>query len=141
MKRVKRVQTVGSISQFVNREEETVMAKLKSHYENHHVKYKIAGSFIIISIAGGVDFATPTLAADVYDIDARVRPFYDKLMQAAKWIIVFKGGLTIIKAVANEDFEKAKKSGFGYVMIYLILLGLPFLFDQADLIFKDVTVE
>ncbi|WP_078428746.1 hypothetical protein [Alkalihalobacterium alkalinitrilicum] len=127
-----------SISEFMARNDgnNNLLTKIERHFKRHHITYKVVGTLIIVTVAGGMDFATPTLAASG-SIDEAVRPFYNKLMQIGKWIIIFKGGFTIIKAVANEDFDKAKKSGFAYVLIYMILLALPWLFDQADEVFRE----
>jgi hypothetical protein len=127
-----------TISEFMSRDkkEDEILRKLKAHFERHHIAYKVAGTFIIVTIAGGIDFASTAEAAS--DLDRHVKPLYQKLVNIGKWFIIFKGGTATIKSVGSGDMDAAKRNVLQYVMIYLVLLGLPWIFDQADTVFREM---
>lgn len=134
---MKKVQSM-SVSQFLNKEEDTAIIKLQRHLKKHHIKYKIIGTMLIIFVAGGVDFATPAMAASS-SVDIAMRKIYFKLIDIGKWIIIIKGAIETIKSVTNGDFDGAKKHFFAYLIVYLLLLGLPWAFDEVDKLFSDLT--
>lgn len=139
-----------TISEFMNRPNESLSLKVKRHFKKHHVTYKIVGSLLIVTVSGGMDFATPTSAASGADafqtgvnkgvsgIDIAGRGIYYSLVGIGKWIIVFKGGMETIKSAGNGDFDGAKKHFFSYLLVYLLLLGLPFGFDKVDEVFREI---
>lgn len=71
-------------------------------------------------------------------IDHGARIVYDKLLSVGKWIIIIKGGIDTINNVVQGDFGVAKKSFFSYLVVYLILNGLPWAFDEVDTIFNQI---
>lgn len=124
-----------SISQFLHREKEPFSVKVERHFKKYGMIYKVAGVTIIILTAGsGFAFA------DGLGIDDEARKLYRQLINVGKWVIVFKGGIDIIKSMGNGDIDSAKKSFFGYLLTYLFLLGLPYGLDKMDEIVRHVTV-
>lgn len=109
-------------------------AKVARHLEKYGMVYKIAGSTVVILMAGGAfDYA---FAASTIDTGAQV--LYGKLMNIGKWIIIFKGGFDTVKHMVNGDFDGAKKGFVSYLVVYLFLLGLPWAMNEVDAIFVDL---
>lgn len=125
-----------SISAFLNgQEKEPFSVKMERHFKKYGFVYKVAGATVIILVAGGgFDYAFASTG-----IDRAGRKLYITLVNIGKWIIIFKGGVDIIKALGNGDIEHAKKSFFGHLLTYLFLLGLPFGMDKVDEIYREVT--
>ncbi|MFS0864146.1 hypothetical protein [Fredinandcohnia sp. 179-A 10B2 NHS] len=124
-----------SVGAFVRNEKEDVLTKFKRHMDKYGIVYKIVGTTIIIFVAGGgFDYA---LASNGIDVGAR--KLYYELISIGKWVIVFKGGMDTIKSVGNGDFDSAKKHFFSYLMIYLLLLGLPYGMDKVDEVFQNIS--
>lgn len=125
-----------SVREFLNgKEQETFQTKCARHFKKHGMLYKIAGSTVVILMAGGgFDCALAASSA----IDAKANLIYYKLMDVGKWIIIFKGSIDTIKAVGNGDFDSAKKSFFSYLLIYILLLALPYGFEEIDKLFSNV---
>lgn len=132
MKKVEKM----SVREFLNRKEpEAWSVKITNHFKKYGFVYKIVGSTVIIfMVGGGFDYA---FAADSY-IDKKANIVYYKLMDVGKWIIIFKGSIDTIKAVGNGDFDSAKKSFFSYLLIYILLLSLPYGFEEIDKLFSNV---
>lgn len=126
-----------SVREFLNggKEKEAWSVKVTKHFKKYGLVYKIVGSTVIIFLAsGGFDYA---LAASS-TIDKKANLIYYKLMDVGKWIIIFKGSIDTIKAVGNGDFDSAKKSFFSYLLIYILLLALPYGFEEIDKLFSNV---
>ncbi|USK48846.1 hypothetical protein LIT38_20260 [Bacillus sp. CMF12] len=114
---------------------EPLQVKVRRHIEKYGFVYKIAGSTILLIIAGGgFDYAYAAGA-----IDTGAKKLYYELVTIGRWIIIFKGGVDIIKAIGDGDVPTAKKSFFQYLLIYLMLLGLPYGMDKVDEVFKGIT--
>ncbi|MEH7381746.1 hypothetical protein V7138_14885 [Bacillus sp. JJ1533] len=123
-----------SIGQFVRNEKEDVLTKLKRHFDKYGIVYKIVGTTIIIFVGGGgFDYAFASSG-----IDREAKKLYYELIGIGKWLIVFKGGIDIIKSVSNGEFDSAKKHFFSYLLIYLFLLGLPYGMDKVDQVFRSM---
>lgn len=122
-----------SISEFMGQKTQPVPSKLEMHLKKYGVVYKIIGSTIII-FASGFDYASAATG-----IDVGARKLYYEIVNIGKWIIVFKGGIDIVKSVTNGDFDSAKKGFFSYLLIYLLLLGLPYGLDKVDEVFQSIT--
>jgi hypothetical protein len=103
-----------------------------SHFRKHAFKYQVAGTTAIL-LATGVDvsFAAST-------IDAGASALYYELTGVGKWVIIFKGGFDTVKSVGAGDFDGAKKHFFSYLLVYLMLLGLPYGLDKVDQVFRDM---
>lgn len=122
-----------SISEFLNgRQSEPFTAKVERHFKKYGMVYKVAGVTAILIMTGDVAFASS-------GIDIEASKLYKELIGIGKWIIVFKGGFDILKMIGSGDLESAKKSFFGYLLTYLLLLGLPYGLDKVDAIFNSVS--
>jgi hypothetical protein len=122
-----------SISEFMNGPKaEPFSAKVERHFKKYGMVYKVAGVTAILVMSGDVAFAAS-------GIDTEARKLYRELIGIGKWIIVFKGGFDILKMIGSGDLDSAKKSFFGYLLTYLLLLGLPYGLDKVDDIFNSVS--
>lgn len=110
-----------------------MLSKLSAHFKKHKIAYRIVGTTIFIFVmSADIAFAAST------GIDAGGRKIYTKLLGLAKWVIIIKGGWDIINSTIKGDFDFAKKSFFSYLLVYVILLGLPWALNQVDSVFKDL---
>ncbi|QVY63007.1 hypothetical protein [Cytobacillus gottheilii] len=133
MRKNKKVQTM-SVREFLRNEP---ARPAPSHFEKYGVVYKVVGATVVILIAGGgFDYA---LAASA--IDAGAQSLYYEIIGIGKWVIVFKGGFDAIKSVGNGDFDSAKKTFFSHVLVYLMLLGLPYAMDKVDDVFHGIATS
>lgn len=78
----------------------------------------------------------PAFASTGLDLKAK-ELYYGKFLGLAKWIIVGKGGWDTINKALKEDFDGAKKCFLQYLMVFGILLALPYGLDQVELFFRD----
>jgi hypothetical protein len=107
-------------------------SRLEDHFRNHGFAYRVAGSAAVLLVTGvDVSFAAST-------IDAGASALYYELTGIGKWIIIFKGGFDTVKSVGAGDFDGAKKHFFSYLLVYLMLLGLPYGLDKVDQVFRDM---
>jgi hypothetical protein len=127
-----KVQTVGSVSEFLRKQEEPFSAKVERHFKKYGFVYKAAGVTIILLASGGT-----ALAASA--IEPEARKLYRELVNVGKWIIIFKGAIDILRALGDGDTGSAKKTFISSVLTFLILLGLPFGLDKVTAIFEKVT--
>lgn len=124
-----KTKVVGSIGEFMNPSK-----PIKSHWEKYGFLYKVVGTTVIILVAGGsFDYVFAASA-----LDAGANKVYYKLVEVGKWIIIFKGGIETIKAAAGGDFDTAKAAFFKYLITYLLLLGLPYGFNEIDKLFAEL---
>lgn len=126
-----KVQTVGSVSEFLNRKEEPFSAKVERHFKKYGIVYKVAGITAIYLASGGT-----VLASSGMEIGAE--RLYSKLLIIGKWVIIFKGGFDIIKNMASGDFDSAKKGFISYLIVYVFLFGLPWAMNEVDSIFREL---
>jgi hypothetical protein len=129
-----KVQTVGSISEFLNRREEPFSVKAERHFKKYGMVYKAVGVSIILLSCGG-----PVLASSGIEIGAE--RLYAKLLSVGKWVIIFKGGFDIIKNMASGDFDSAKKGFLSYLVVYVFLFGLPWAMNEIDGIFRELNTN
>jgi hypothetical protein len=129
-----KVQTVGSISEFLHREQEPFSVKIERHFKKYGFVYKAAGISIILLTSGGTVLASS-------GIEAGAQQLYSKLLSIGKWIIIFKGGFDIIKNMASGDFDSAKKGFISYLVVYVFLFGLPWAMNEVDSIFKELNTN
>jgi hypothetical protein len=127
-----KVQTVGSVSEFLHRKEDPFSVKAERHFKKYGFVYKAAGISIILLASGGT-----ALAASA--IEPEARKLYRELVNVGKWIIIFKGAIDILRALGDGDTGSAKKTFISSVLTFLILLGLPFGLDKVTAIFEKVT--
>ena len=108
---------------------------LIKHLNKYKIVYRIIGTTIIIFSSGIIDpsaFAAPT------GIDVGGARIYEKLVGLGKWVIIFKGGWDTIQNTIKGDFDMAKRSFLQYLMVYIILLALPWSLKQVDSVFSDM---
>ncbi|MCI3922512.1 hypothetical protein MO973_19965 [Paenibacillus sp. TRM 82003] len=114
-------------------EEDRFIDKVVAHLKKHKIVYQIIGTTLIISLA-----AAPDVSFAATGIDAGGRKIYSKLLSLAKWIIIIKGGWDTINNTVKGDFDSAKRTFFSYLIVYIILLGLPWSLNEIDAVFKDL---
>jgi hypothetical protein len=136
-----KVQTVGSIGEFLHREEEPFSIKAERHFKKYGTAYRIAGVTVIllmsaIPLGGG---SVTAFASSGIEIGAE--KLYAKLLSVGKWVIIFKGGFDIIKNMASGDFDSAKKGFISYLVVYVFLFGLPWAMNEVDTIFKELNTN
>lgn len=129
-----KVQTVGSVSEFLHRNKEPFSAKVERHFKKYGFVYKVVGTTVIILSIGA-----PALASSGIEIGAE--RLYSKLLSVGKWIIIFKGGFDIIKNMASGDFDSAKKGFLSYLIVYIFLFGLPWAMNEVDSIFRELNTN
>jgi hypothetical protein len=83
-------------------------------------------------------FESSAFAAGNTGIDAGANQLYKKLLNIAKWVIVFKGGMDTVKDVTDGDLHAARKHFLGYLVTYAILWVLPWGMNEVDRMFKDM---
>jgi hypothetical protein len=134
-----KVQTVGSISEFLRKQEEPFSAKVERHFKKYGTAYRIAGvtAVLLISVIPLGGGSVTVFASSGIDIEAR--KLYRELVNVGKWIIIFKGAIDILRALGDGDTGSAKKTFISSVLTFLILLGLPFGLDKVTAIFEKVT--
>jgi|SRR5690606_14511032 len=102
----------------------------------HKTNYKKVATY-----TGIATIAILLVPSDVYassSIDQGARVIYGKLLEVGKWIIIIKGALDTINNVVQGDFNTAKKSFFGYLVVYMVLQGLPWAMDEVDKVFHNI---
>lgn len=108
------------------------------HISRHKVIYRIGALTLTMLFASGLEaFAAPyvdgvSAVGDTTGIDAGANKLYDRLLFIGKWIIIVKGAFDTISHTVQGDFVSARKSGLSYLMVYVILKGLPWAFRQVD---------
>lgn len=107
---------------------------LIEHLKRYKIAYRIIGMTLIIFLSGGFDF---TALASSGSIDTKGYVLYRKLLSIGKWVIIIKGGWDTINNTIKGDFDAAKRSFFSYLLIYIVLLGLPWALNQVDDLFSD----
>lgn len=129
---------VLSIKEFLHgKEKQPISVKIEQHFKKYGSVYKnigkVAGlTLIIISAPNIVVFASS-------GIDVEAGKLYKELVGIGRWVIIFKGGIDIIKKIGNEDMEGTKKTFISHLLIYLLLLGLPYGLDKVDHVFSAVS--
>ncbi|WP_274362773.1 hypothetical protein [Paenibacillus thermotolerans] len=114
--------------------QKTTIEVIVEHLDRHKVVYRVAGLTLTVFLTG----ADLSFAADGGGIDASAEKIYRKLLSIGKWVIVFKGGFDTINNLVQGDMTAARKNFLGYLLVYVILLGLPWCLEQVDIAFKDL---
>jgi hypothetical protein len=136
-----KVQTVGSVSEFLRMEVEPFSVKVERHFKKYGTAYKIAGVTVILLMSAIPLGGGSVTAFASSGIEAGAEKLYSKLLSVGKWIIIFKGGFDIIKNMASGDFDSAKKGFISYLVVYVFLFGLPWAMDEVDTIFKELKTD
>lgn len=121
---------VMSISEFKSRNFKGEKEIKRKKAVKTAAKVGVATTIILIGIPD-VSFASS-------GIDKAAGLVYSKLLLVGKWIIIVKGAIDTINNVVQGDLGGAKKSFMGYLVVYLILNGLPWAMDQVDTVFKEI---
>lgn len=109
------------------------------HIERHKLIYRIGAITIMVLLgAGGLDQVFAASDASGLGLDVGAQKLYHKLISIGKWVIIIKGAFDTIQATVQGDFVQARKSGLAYLMVYAILLGLPWAFGQVELLFEGM---
>lgn len=110
------------------------------HISRHKVIYRIGAITLTMLFASGLEaFAEPlNVVGDSTGIDSAAEKIYTKLVRIGKWIIIIKGAFDTISHTVQGDFVSARKSGLSYMLVYVILLGLPWAFKQIEGLFDEV---
>lgn len=93
---------------------------------------------IKLAIAGTIFYFTMDATVFAAGIEAKAEELYfDKFIGIAKWVIIGKGGWDIVTKTLKEDFDGAKRSILQYMMIFAVLMGLPWGLTMVEDIFKE----
>lgn len=123
---------VMSIKDFMNYEKEPFLLKVERHLKKYGKVYKVAGLAAIILITPhGAVFASG-------GIDVEAGKLYKQLVSVGRWIIVFKAAIEMLKSLSNGDIESGKRIFFTHLMVYLLLLGLPYGLEKVDQVFASI---
>lgn len=87
-------------------------------------------------LVGGFMFFGDIAFAESLDEKAK-QIYFEKFLGIAKWIIIGKGGWDIVSKALKEDFDGAKRSVIQYIVVFATLLGLPWMLNQIEDIFKE----
>lgn len=132
-----------SVKEFMRGKDEVeTKSKVAAHFAKYGIVYKVVGATVVIFVAGGgmdYAFAAEAVQTAASGIEIGAEKLYMKLLSLGKWVIIFKGGFDTIKHMAAGDLPEAKKGFVGYLLIYLLLFGLPWAMDEIDAIFKELT--
>lgn len=112
---------------------DSFIRKMVDHLERNKVKYKIVGMTIIVFLT-----ATDIALASGTGIDVGARKIYTKMLGVAKWVIIIKGGWDTINNTVKGDLDTAKKSFLSYLLVYVVLLALPWALGEVDTVFEGM---
>lgn len=126
-----------TIPQFMNGQfaDENFTKKVMQHINRNKTFYITVGAYTLIFICVGVD------ASAASQIDVKASAIYKKLVSVARWIIIVKAAFDIIQSATSGDFASVKTKLVGYIITFLVLLGLPWAFEQIDGLFQDEQVN
>lgn len=88
-----------------------------------------------VCISAGI-MLLPAVVEATTGIDAGARRIHGTIVGVGKWVIIIKGSLDCIQSVLNGDVQGAKKQFFGYLMVFGIMMALPWGMDEIEAIFK-----
>lgn len=114
---------------------------LSGEYKKKITNGKKIIKIILIAGTATVIFLTTYdigLASTGTGIDASATKIYGKLLSVGKWIIIIKGAIDTINHTIQGDFNSAKKLFLSYLVVYLVLQGLPWAMNQVDEVFKGL---
>lgn len=96
----------------------------------------IGGLFTSMVLTSAVYFNLD-VTAYANNFTAKAEDFYfGTFMNIAKWVIIIKGGWDVIAKALKEDFEGAKKSVVQYLVVFSVLMGLPWALEMVEDIFS-----
>src|SRR5690606_34348599 len=108
------------------------MTKLKKyasivrlHFSKHKAIYRIGAITVVFILAAATGVSADALGSPAGDIDRTVNSLYKELLKVGKWAIIIKGAFDTVSNTIQGDFVAARKNAFAYMLVYVILLGLP----------------
>ena len=113
------------------------IGKTVVHPVVRHLK-KYGAVYAQIIIYAGVIFFSPSDVFAAGSLDASGNAIYKKIIGIGKWVIIIKGGIDTIQNVMGGDFDSAKKSFLGYLMVYGVLFALPWGMEQIETVFSGL---
>lgn len=114
----------------------TVAERTINHLKKHQKVYiQLSGLAVTCLIVGAADPNIVHAATATQSIDTKAHHIYARLCMIGKWIIVIRGGIDIISSMSQGELDSMKKKIITYVVGYAALLGLPWILDQASLLF------
>lgn len=124
--------------QFMSGEYKDQIKKVKQIKKGKIYKVVMVSGIVLILFATGID---ATLAAtgnlNGVGIERGAEALYKILLKVGKWIIIVKGGIDTINNLLSGDYGQAKKGFLTYLIVYVILHGLPWALGQVDGIFEE----
>lgn len=91
----------------------------------------------VLIFQDGTNFALAISGSNSSGIEVGGRELYSRLVSVGKWIIMAKGGFETLKHVTNSDYEGAKKVGISHLVIFALLIGMPYAFDMIEELFSS----
>lgn len=121
------------------------MTKLKKcasivrlHVSKHKAIYRIGAMTVIFILAAATGVSADALGSPAGEIDNTAGMLYNELLKVGKWAIIIKGAFDTVSATIQGDFVAARKNAFAYMLVYVILLGLPWVFEKIEDVFQGV---
>ena len=97
---------------------------------------KMVKGVLLTSLLTGAVFLNLDDLAHASNITVKAQRFYfGTFMDIAKWVIIIKGGWDIVTKTLKEDFEGAKRSVVQYLMVFAVLMGLPYALEMVEDLF------
>ena len=97
---------------------------------------KMVKGVLLTSLLTGAVFLNLDDLAHASNITVKAERFYfGTFMTIAKWVIIIKGGWDIVTKTLKEDFEGAKRSVVQYLMVFAVLMGLPYALEMVEDLF------
>lgn len=100
---------------------------------------KIVKKSGFIVMTGGLMIVSSDIVNASDGIDKSASKIYDKLLDVGKWIIIIKGGIDTINFTIQGDFDHAKKCFLSYLVVYMVLQGLPWAMNEVDMVFEEIS--
>lgn len=98
---------------------------------------KMVKGVLLTSLLTGAVYLNLDDLAHASSITVKAERFYfGTFMNIAKWVIIIKGGWDVIAKTLKEDFEGAKKSVVQYLVVFAVLMGLPYALEMVEDIFS-----
>lgn len=133
--------TVIPFKQFMSGEFQDKVAKVKEIRKGKIYKILlVSGLTAIVLLSGDLVSAQEVVTAVAGDeaIEKGANLIYGKLLLVGKWIIIVKGGVATINNMLQEDYGAAKRGFLTYLVVYVILHGLPWSLAQVDTVFRGM---
>lgn len=115
-------------------ESSSLTSRIQDHFSRNQQVY-LNAAIALAALGLGADMDAH---AEVNILDVKADQVYGKLADVGKWVIIFKGGSDVIGSMTDGDLGRMKKRVIGYVIGYVVLLFLPWGFDQIDAFFKSI---